>query len=77
MEIREVHTPNDGHDPFPVLIGRQRMPIDRNNVPGKKSIFLSKNELYREFAYSTSARLSMTVFKLSTLVLKSFKAKTF
>ena len=34
MEIREVHTPNDGHDPFPVLMGRQRMPIDRNNAPG-------------------------------------------
>ena len=36
MEIREVHTPNDGHDPFPVLMGRQRMPIDRNNAPGIK-----------------------------------------
>lgn len=33
MEIREVHTPNDGHDPFPVLIGRMRMPIDRGSLP--------------------------------------------
>lgn len=33
MEIREVHSPNDGRDPFPVLIGRKKMPIDRNNLP--------------------------------------------
>jgi len=33
MEIREVYTNNCGRDPFPVLIGRQRMPIDRNNIP--------------------------------------------
>lgn len=32
IEIREVHKANDGHDPFPVLVRRQRMPKDRNNV---------------------------------------------
>nr|CAB3241327.1 EFHC1 [Phallusia mammillata] len=32
IEIREVHKPNDGHDPFPVLLRRQRLPKDRNNV---------------------------------------------
>jgi len=33
MEIREVHSANDGRDPFAVLIGRQRMPVDRLNIP--------------------------------------------
>lgn len=33
LEIREVHTPNDGRDPFPVLIGRHKVPKDRFNVP--------------------------------------------
>ncbi|KAK0042970.1 EF-hand domain-containing protein 1-like isoform X2 [Biomphalaria pfeifferi] len=33
LEIREVHTPNDGRDPFPVLIGRHKIPKDRFNVP--------------------------------------------
>lgn len=32
VEIREVHEPNDGRDPFPVLLRRQRLPVDRNNV---------------------------------------------
>ena len=26
VEIREVHEPNDGRDPFPVLLCRQRLP---------------------------------------------------
>lgn len=30
MEVREVHTANDGRDPFPVLIGRGKIPVDRN-----------------------------------------------
>lgn len=33
LEVREVHLPNDGHDPFPVLIGRHKIPKDRNDVP--------------------------------------------
>lgn len=32
MEVREVHKPNDGRDPFPILIKRQRIPKDRYNV---------------------------------------------
>ena len=32
IEIREVHEPNDGRDPFPVLLRRQRLPVDRYNV---------------------------------------------
>ncbi|XP_078481213.1 EFHC1 [Ciona intestinalis] len=32
VEIREVHKPNDGHDPFPVLLRRQRLPKNRNDV---------------------------------------------
>ena len=33
LEVREVHQPNDGRDPFPVLIGRHKVPIDRYAVP--------------------------------------------
>lgn len=32
LEVREVHKPNDGRDPFPVLIGRHKVPKDRYNV---------------------------------------------
>jgi len=33
LQIREVYTPNDERDPFPVLYQRQRVPIDRYNLP--------------------------------------------
>lgn len=33
LEIREVHQPNNGRDPFPVLIGRHRVPKNRFSVP--------------------------------------------
>lgn len=39
VEIREVHKANDGHDPFPVLVRRQRLPKDRDNIPRKNSVF--------------------------------------
>ena len=32
LEVREVHTANDGRDPFPILICRQKVPKDRYNV---------------------------------------------
>ena len=32
LEVREVHKPNDGRDPFPVLIRRHKAPKDRYNV---------------------------------------------
>lgn len=32
MEVREVHKPNDGRDPFPVLICRQKVPKDRYKI---------------------------------------------
>jgi hypothetical protein len=34
VEIREVHEPNDGRDPFPVLVRRQKLPKDRSSVKG-------------------------------------------
>lgn len=52
MEIREVHKPNDGRDPFPILITRHKIPKDRYNV---KSTFphvyleLSSNEISNYF----------------------------
>lgn len=47
MEIREVHNANDGRDPFPVLIGRAKMPISRN-VPSSfpaVSMEISEHEI--------------------------------
>lgn len=35
VEIREVHKPNDGRDPFPVLICRQKLAKNRDNVECK------------------------------------------
>ena len=32
VEVREVHNPNDGRDPFPLFLKRQRVPKDRDNV---------------------------------------------
>ena len=42
VEIREVHTGNDGRDPFPVLVCRQRLPKDRTKVECKYFLFTSK-----------------------------------
>lgn len=64
MEIREVHSPNDGHDPFPVLIGRQRMPIDRNNIPASFpaiSMEISQHEI-NEWFEPRHFQLGATVF---------------
>eukprot|EP00039_Didymoeca_costata_P014114 m.224231 g.224231 ORF g.224231 m.224231 type:complete len:552 (+) comp15948_c0_seq8:136-1791(+) len=33
IEIREVHPPNDGRDPFPILLNRQCVPRNFKNVP--------------------------------------------
>ena len=35
VEVREVHDPNDGRDPFPLFLKRQRVPKDRDNVDCK------------------------------------------
>ncbi|XP_077990031.1 EF-hand domain-containing protein 1-like [Glandiceps talaboti] len=32
VEVREVHEPNDGRDPFPLLLRRQKLPKDRTKV---------------------------------------------
>ena len=32
LEVREVHKANDGRDPFPVLIGRHKVPKNRYNI---------------------------------------------
>jgi len=33
IEIREVHVNNDGRDPFPILLARQRVPRNHRNTP--------------------------------------------
>ena len=48
LEVREVHKPNDGRDPFPIMIKRQRVPRDRYNVKSNFSAIyleLSDNEI--------------------------------
>ena len=32
LEIRECHNANDGRDPFPILITRHKVPINRYQV---------------------------------------------
>lgn len=55
LEVREMHSPNDGHDPFPLLINRHRVPKDRYGV---KSTFpaitleLSPQEISQYFSPS-------------------------
>jgi hypothetical protein len=45
LEVREVHKPNDGRDPFPVLIRRQKIPKDRYNVKSNfSSIYLELSD---------------------------------
>ena len=39
IEVREVHQPNDGRDPFPVLICRQRLSKNRKDLPGKMLLY--------------------------------------
>ena len=46
VEIREVHTANDGRDPFPVLVCRQRLPKDRTNVECKYIVCNCSSESY-------------------------------
>ncbi|ESN96853.1 hypothetical protein HELRODRAFT_102301 [Helobdella robusta] len=53
VEVREVHTKNDGHDPFSVLISRQRIPKNRNSVDSNfPSIVLelTENEIHDYFS---------------------------
>ena len=48
LEVREVHKPNDGRDPFPILIKRQKVPKDRYDVKSNFSAIyleLSNNEI--------------------------------
>lgn len=48
LEVREVHKPNDGRDPFPILIKRQKVPKDRYNVKSTYSsiyLELTDNEI--------------------------------
>ena len=40
VEIREIHEANDGRDPFPVLVCRQRLPKDRTHVECKSIILM-------------------------------------
>ena len=74
MEVREVRQPNDGRDPFPLLIRRGKVPVDRDNVESSFPAVvmeLSDNEIKsyytpKDFAVgktvSASALKSLTNF---------------
>lgn len=47
VEVREVHKPNDGRDPFPVLIKRQRLP----------KTFVEKQSKFRPAGTSACAKV--------------------
>lgn len=63
VEVRECHQPNDGRDPFPVLIGRHRVPKDRYNVPsGFPAVVmeLTDNEI-KEYLTPKDFKIGQTV----------------
>ncbi len=35
IELREVHEANDGHDPFPLLLSRRRIPRNHKDIPSQ------------------------------------------
>lgn len=43
MELLEDHVPNCGRLPFKVLVRKQKVPVDRNELPGNFFIKLSCN----------------------------------
>jgi len=55
LEIREVHQANNGRDPFPILVSRQRMPkhlvpktypsVEKDIVSGKKLLNTQVREI--------------------------------
>lgn len=55
VEIREVHTGNDGRDPFPVLVCRQRLPKDRTKVECKYFFFTFKRFYKKLIILSTAS----------------------
>jgi EF-hand domain-containing protein 1 len=63
VEVREVHKPNDGLDPFPVLIRRQQIPRDFSTVKSAyASIYLelSSNEI-KEYLRPQDFEIGRTV----------------
>ncbi|KAM6323528.1 EF-hand domain-containing protein 1 [Aegotheles albertisi] len=65
LEVREVHKPNDGRDPFPVLIKRQRLPktfVDKKNTFPSCVLEISDQEVLewytaKDFAVGKSTTL--------------------
>jgi len=41
VEIQEVHEPNDGRDPFPVFLCRQKLSKDHWDIPCETSMLLT------------------------------------
>nr|CAH8824972.1 unnamed protein product [Trichobilharzia regenti] len=53
LEIREVHTLNDGRDPFPLLLRRERIPKSRDDIPPyfpSISMEITENEVKEYFS---------------------------
>lgn len=42
MELLEDHAPNCGRLPFKVLVKKQKIPVDRNELPGNIALYNSK-----------------------------------
>lgn len=65
VEIREVHEPNDGRDPYPVLLCRQRLPKDRNDLPCKRWMRLGSCTVVYWSAMSNAASFPAGVMEVS------------
>uniref|UniRef100_A0A8C3PHK5 EF-hand domain containing 1 n=1 Tax=Calidris pygmaea TaxID=425635 RepID=A0A8C3PHK5_9CHAR len=70
VEVREVHKQNDGRDPFPILIGRQRLPktfVDKKKTFPSCVLEISDHEVLEWFTAKDFA-----VGKSTTLLGRTF-----
>uniref|UniRef100_A0A8C3LE15 EF-hand domain containing 1 n=1 Tax=Chrysolophus pictus TaxID=9089 RepID=A0A8C3LE15_CHRPC len=70
VEVREVHKPNDGRDPFPVLIKRQRLP--KTFVDKKKTFPSCVLEISDEEVLEWYTAKDFAVGKPTTLLGRTF-----
>lgn len=66
VEVREVHKPNDGRDPFPVFIKRQRLP----------KTFVDKKSKFRAASTSVCAKVPWWVDEDVETVLEMHQFKS-
>lgn len=72
IEVREIHEPNDGRDPFPVLLCRQKLPKDRNTIPRKCIYILACKTLTIISQLCSTANFPSSVLEVSDHEIKEW-----